>query len=105
MDYVFGSQIIVSFMNGWQDNEHGYEKEYLNYYFKELESAVKQLGAVVEFKYLKMEWESMYAIAWTDFTRFLLGWMPIHEKINTYSRKLAERTMKIIYDEEKLSVR
>ncbi|KAJ8377418.1 hypothetical protein AAFF_G00260230 [Aldrovandia affinis] len=31
----------------------------------------------------------MFSYAWTDFHRFLLGWMPGHHKVNKYSRRLA----------------
>ncbi len=41
-------------------------------------------------------WRGLYAIAWTDFYRFLEGWMPGHTKINRYTKKLAERAYQLI---------
>ena len=37
---------------------------------------------------------SMYPVAWTDFTRFMLGWMPTHQKVNGYSEKLMNSVLK-----------
>ncbi|MFK7892520.1 MAG: phosphotransferase family protein [Granulosicoccus sp.] len=39
------------------------------------------------------EWRGLYAVAWTDFYRFLLGWMPQHTKINSYTEKQAEEAL------------
>ena len=36
-------------------------------------------------------WLNLYALAWTDFYRFLAGWMPDHPKTHSYTRKLAEQ--------------
>ncbi len=53
----------------------------LDQYFRALDA-----GPAVE-----AEWRELYVIAWTDFYRFLDGWMPAHQKINAYTRSVAER--------------
>jgi hypothetical protein len=65
-----------------------HEKELLNFYFSELKKVFELASFNFEFKELELEWRKMYAIAFTDFTRFLLGWMPSHQKINNYSLNL-----------------
>lgn len=67
-----------------------YENELLDYYFSELENAFdigrnSEARINFDFKALEQEWRYMYRIACSDFTRFLLGWMPSHQKINNYS--------------------
>jgi aminoglycoside phosphotransferase len=62
-----------------------YEKELLDYYFSELEDAFNTKSNGIDFEALENEWRKMYPIAYTDFTRFLMGWMPSHQKINNYS--------------------
>ncbi len=42
---------------------------------------------------LEQEWRSLYAVAWADFHRFLLGWMPDHTKVNRYGQELVERAL------------
>lgn len=66
-----------------------YETELLNFYFLELEKAVD----TINFKVLEQEWREMYPIACTDFTRFLLGWMPSHQKVNEYNLNLMESVL------------
>jgi len=44
----------------------------------------------ISWQALETEWRKMYPVAWTDFYRFLLGWMPTHYKINSYTERLAE---------------
>lgn len=47
----------------------------------------------VDFKALEREWREMYPVAWTDFYRFLSGWMPTHQKIHRYTKRLADVTL------------
>lgn len=65
-----------------------YESELLEYYFSELNIAYKTHGHNNEFNLLEEEWRRMYPIACTDFIRFMLGWMPTHQKVNGYNLKL-----------------
>lgn len=66
----------------------------LDYYFRALRKTLQSSGSTIDIDQLDQEWRSMYAIAWTDFTRFMLGWMPNHQKINQYSTRLMEETLK-----------
>lgn len=74
-----------------------HDKELLNYYFCELQKAFgnNKENHHISFQDLEQEWKSLYPIAWTDFTRFMLGWMPNHQKINDYSMSLLDRTLAI----------
>lgn len=62
----------------------------LDYYFTELKISVR---ADVDYVALEKEWRDMFAFAWTDFHRFLLGWMPGHWKINRYSKQLTKEVL------------
>ncbi len=68
----------------------------LDFYFLELEGAIGNSKPEIDFKALELEWRNMYAIAWTDFTRFLLGWMPSHQKVNDYSLKVMRSVLQSI---------
>ena len=65
-----------------------YENELLDFYFSELQKAFEPSRFDIDFKDLEDEWRRMYPVACTDFTRFLLGWMPSHQKINKYNLRL-----------------
>lgn len=65
----------------------------LNFYFSELEKAIDRLPLDIDFYELEQEWRQLYPIAWTDFTRFLLGWMPDHQKVNNYSLRLMDSVL------------
>lgn len=65
-----------------------YETELLNYYFDQLEIGCADKLTRPQYKELEQEWRYLYPVAYTDFTRFLLGWMPTHQKINNYSLNL-----------------
>ncbi len=65
----------------------------LDHYFRTLRTAVeKSCNACVDHKKLEHEWRLLYPLAWTDFYRFLAGWMPTHEKIHRYTRSMAQQT-------------
>jgi len=70
------------------------QDDLLDVYFKALNMALSKMGKNIDTHALEDEWRNLYAVAWTDFYRFLQGWMPNHWKIHTYTRRLAEETLK-----------
>ena len=68
-----------------------HEEELLSFYFRELK---KVCSSSIDFESLEQEWRNMYSVSWTDFTRFLMGWMPTHQKLNAYSLRLMEKVLK-----------
>lgn len=58
-----------------------YEAELLAYYFSVLQNA---LTSNINANELEQEWRQLYPYAIADFTRFLMGWMPRHQKVNAY---------------------
>jgi len=74
-----------------------YEIELLDCYFEYLKSALNHYNKNVDFQLLEKEWRSLFPIAWADFTRFLLGWMPTHQKLNRYSERMVERALTTLF--------
>jgi len=64
-----------------------YENELLQFYFSELKSALDSVKPDLDFDALQREWVELYPVACADFMRFLLGWLPTHQKINDYNMK------------------
>ncbi len=62
-----------------------HESELLDFYFSEFKNASASNLSETEFKELESEWRKMYPITCVDFMRFLMGWMPSHQKINNYN--------------------
>lgn len=73
-----------------------YETDLLNHYFKGLLQSIDNKQADVDKVALEKEWRKLYAIAWTDFSRFLKGWMPEHEKLNAYSKQMELRAKELL---------
>jgi hypothetical protein len=71
-----------------------YEEELLDFYFRKLKMVLSKSYDVKIINALEVEWRSLYAIAWADFSRFLLGWMPTHQKINGYSKVQVKKALK-----------
>ncbi|MDF1673362.1 MAG: DUF1679 domain-containing protein [Vicingaceae bacterium] len=70
-----------------------HEEELLHYYFNELEITLSKYFSKLNINELKNEWSCLYAIAWADFIRFMMGWMPTHHKVNNYSEKLVKKAL------------
>jgi len=74
-----------------------YQNELLDFYFDEFRKALKknapQSSNPINFKEMEEEWRKLYPFACADFTRFLLGWMPTHQKINDYNLKLVNSVL------------
>ncbi len=73
-----------------------HEKELLEHYFFKLEIALVKSNNQLIFSRLKLEWIDLFPVAWADFERFLLGWMPTHQKINGYSKLKVEEALKLL---------
>lgn len=70
-----------------------HEAHLLSVYFKALHEHVSRSHGQEYANRLEQDWSDLYAIAWTDFYRFLEGWMPGHKKINRYTKQLADRAL------------
>ena len=75
------------------DECEAHNETLLDDYFAELQKALGNTKADIDFNELEQEWRSLFPIAWTDFTRFLLGWMPSHQKVNNYSRNVMQSVL------------
>ncbi|MFT4754715.1 MAG: hypothetical protein ACI9GM_001255 [Salibacteraceae bacterium] len=72
------------------------EEELLAYYFLELSKSVKLFHPLIRVDALEKEWRDLYPFAWADFTRFLLGWMPTHQKLNAYSHDKMHQVLTLL---------
>lgn len=80
-----------------EDECSEYAGELLDRYFSTLTSSLKHLDES-EARRLQKEWRAMYPLAWTDYYRFLSGWMPTHKKIHRYTKRLAEQAFDTLPD-------
>jgi hypothetical protein len=69
-------------------------QRYLDRYFVALRSAFTRKNSKVDADALEREWRRLFAVAWADFYRFLLGWSPEMARRETYGRELAQRCMR-----------
>jgi aminoglycoside phosphotransferase (APT) family kinase protein len=67
--------------------------ELIDVYFGHLEFELTRLGTKVDFPSLEREWRSLYSVAWADFYRFLAGWAPGHQKMNSYSERMTREAL------------
>lgn len=70
-----------------------YEDELLKFYFAELKKALATAHPQVDAQALEQEWRTLYPIALADFNRFLLGWMPTHQKLNDYNTRITNEVL------------
>jgi len=68
-----------------------HESRLLDGYFEELTDAIDGIAGLADA--VEQEWRSVYSIAWADFQRFLLGWMPTHPKITDHARAHTEQAL------------
>ena len=72
------------------------EAQLLSVYFTALKKHLSASHSSALVEQVEQSWMRLYAIAWTDFYRFLEGWMPGHTKINRYTKKLASDAFRLI---------
>lgn len=69
------------------------ENDLLNAYFTALKKALTTHQSHIDPAEIEAAWRPLYAVAWTDFYRFLKGWSPGHWKIHSYSERLAREVV------------
>ena len=75
-----------------RDCEHMAD-DLLNAYFIALKNALATHQPHIDAAAVEAAWRPLYAVAWTDFYRFLKGWSPRHWKIHSYSERLAHEVV------------
>ncbi|MFT4682256.1 MAG: hypothetical protein ACI9YU_002113 [Flavobacteriales bacterium] len=90
-----GMKDVAYFLGSCLTNDEceSHNEALLEFYFSELERAIGNSTLEIDYKALELEWRIMFPIAWTDFTRFLLGWMPSHQKVNNYSLRVMQSVL------------
>ncbi len=90
-----GMKDVAYFLGSCLSERHckHWESELLEYYFEALKTALYPTQKEINWHELKSEWLTLFPVAWTDFYRFLCGWMPTHSKINAYTQSMAEKVL------------
>ena len=66
----------------------------LETYFSELSRCVLSIGESPDIAdAVSKEWCDLFPIAWADFHRFIMGWLPTHKKNTGFSRRMTERAL------------
>lgn len=88
-----GVKDVVYFLGSCLDESEieQHEPALLALYFDALTEQLARSHSMELAQQVEQAWSALYAIAWTDFYRFLQGWMPGHKKINRYTKTLAVR--------------
>lgn len=88
-----GIKDVVYFLGSCLDENtiERHESALLSVYFIALKEQIAASHSIELASQVEQAWAELYAIAWTDFYRFLEGWMPGHTKINRYTKALAVR--------------
>lgn len=76
-----------------EDECERYEEYLLDEYFDTLKTALGKYQPQIDPEEVKETWRPLYAVAWTDFYRFLKGWSPGHWKIHSYSERVAQEVL------------
>ena len=61
---------------------------YVEAYFEALEAALASYQPNVGASDVCHEWRKLLGVAWADYQRFLLGWSPVHVRVNAFTNKL-----------------
>lgn len=70
-----------------------FETDLLDIYFNHLKKHITRCHPDIDADRVEQSWRPLYAVAWTDFLRFLQGWSPGHWKIHRYSQQLADEVI------------
>ncbi|MFK8113795.1 MAG: phosphotransferase [Rubripirellula sp.] len=69
---------------------------WLGVYFDALAGSLQSRGAGFGFAAVEAEWRDLFAIAWADFHRFMLGWCPGHAKLTGFSESMVAKAVRVL---------
>lgn len=92
-----GMRDLVYFLGSCLSEEACFEhaEDLCAYYLTQLSHRLNYHHPNVNAEVISANYEQLYPVAWADFTRFLIGWKPGHQKINAYSKQLVEQALAI----------
>jgi len=90
-----GMKDVAYFISSCLDEKEceRWEESLLDGYFAALKQALARYQLHIDAAEVEASWRPLYAVAWTDFYRFLKGWSPGHWKIHSYSERLAHEVV------------
>lgn len=90
-----GVKDVMYFLGSCFDEEglFLYGETLVSQYFDCLQQTIDAYYPKIRSNEVVSEWRELYAFAWADFERFLLGWMPTHYKLNGYSQAQTQQAM------------
>ena len=90
-----GMRDLVYYLGSCLSDQMLYEHadSLLDHYFETFSAALRPSCEQQRIQLIEQRWRELYAFAWADFQRFLLGWAPDHAKLNDYS---AEQTLRAL---------
>ena len=90
-----GMKDVAYFISSCLDEKEceRWQETLLDRYFAALKQALVQYQPDIDAAEVEASWRPLYAVAWTDFYRFLQGWSPGHWKTHGYSERLAHEVI------------
>ena len=90
-----GMRDLVYFLGSCLTDKMLYEHadSLLDHYFNTFSSMLQSSSEPQRIARIEHRWRELYAFAWADFQRFLLGWAPDHVKLNDYSAQQTRRAL------------
>ncbi len=70
-----------------------WESDLLDQYFYTLTKALKTKNSDIDINALVSDWRSLYHVAWTDFHRFIKGWISERWDSKSYSERISKKVL------------
>jgi hypothetical protein len=91
-----GMKDLVYFISSCMDENEcaQFDQKLLDRYFGFLQQHLSHYQPDIDANLVEQSWRPLYAVACTDFLRFLQGWSPGHWKIHQYSQDMANKVIR-----------
>lgn len=86
-----------------QDELYFYHQILLDFYLEQLIQSLQKQQWQGDVSSLEKEYRQLYAYAWADFYRFLVGWNPKSWKVNQYIKDVSQQVLKDIKENNEVN--